>query len=88
MHFAQSKAPLSERSKYVEATVVIFIYYTKAKKAKVCRHSFRTQKTWKQDEYTYTRESTHIHMHASSMVSHSFFTAQSVELCLQGPIFK
>lgn len=77
------RAPLSQRSRCVfEATVVIVIYYRGAKKPKVCKHSPRTEGTWSRDTQTHTGT------HASSLVKHSFFTPQSVELCLQGPIFK
>lgn len=49
-------ASISEEQVCFEVTVVIVIYYRKAKKPKVCKHSCRTEANWKHVQ-------THTHTH-------------------------
>lgn len=82
-------ASISEEQVCFEATVVIVIYYREAKKPKVCKHrELEAGRAHNTHTHKHIHHSQHIHMHASSLVLHSFFTPQSVEQCLQGPIFK
>lgn len=84
-----SAVALSPRSRCVfEATVVIVIYYRE-----VCKHSLEKKKSGSKGARIQTRAWETAHISVCSLPSfsgilHSFFTPQSVEQCLQGPICK
>lgn len=73
-------ASISEEQVWREASVVMVIYYRNAKKLKVWENRSRTGNG--------TRTSARNQVRTSCLGLHSFFTPQSVELCLQGPIVK
>lgn len=96
IHFAQrqrsSTVTLSQRSRCVLRQLLWLSSIIEKPKSPKFASTHRIEETGNR---THTRRHTHkltgpthIHMHASSLVLHSFFTPQSVELCLQGPIFK
>lgn len=90
------RAPLSRRSRCIfEATVVIVIYYGGAKKPKVCEQVPQNDEgTSGGHPQADMQAHTQINMHTKPKkpsdtglpvwLKHSFFTAQSVEPCLEG----